>query len=52
MFAIVEVIKGLAIARAAAIVDGVNGVAVIDQILNQCRITNPTLSPWTTVNPN
>jgi hypothetical protein len=52
MFAIVQVIKGLAIAGATAIVDGVDGIAVVDQILNQCRIANPTLAPWTTVNPH
>ena len=51
MFAVIQVIKRLAITGTAAIVDGVDGIAVVDQILNQRPIADLVLASRPVMNP-
>ena len=54
-FAVATVIGGieaLAIAGAAAIVDGIDGIAVVDQILHQRRVVQARLATGATMHPD
>ncbi len=52
MFLIVHLLKRLAVARTAAIVDGEDRVAVVDQVLDQRAVADARLAARSAVHPD
>ncbi len=52
MYPIVHVVERLAVAGAAAVVDRVDGVAVVDQVLDQVVVADARLAARSAVHPD
>ena len=46
MVAVVQMVEGLAVARRAAIVDRVDGIAMVDEMLDRGAVAAPALAAW------